>query len=205
MVRIRAPIHAPFAIRVHSRPFVIKLASKMKYFYIMLLLALSMSTRAQDPAYPAAPATVLQVTAAEYFIDTDPGAGNGTTIVLTPGVNISNLAASVSLTGLTNGVHRLYIRTRSADGKWSITSQRDFLYDADIVCHAPPPAPQNIIAAEYFIDTDPGAGGGTAIPVTPGLTLNNVPVSVNTSSLSMVYIVCISAQKMQKAPGVLPW
>lgn len=139
---------------------------------------------AQDPAYPAAPAAALQVTAAEYFIDTDPGAGNGTAIALTPGVNISNLSASVNVTGLSNGVHRLYIRTRNAEGRWSLTIVKDFLYDADVVYHAAPPAAQNIIAAEYFIDTDPGEGGGTAIPVTPGIQLTNVPVSVNTGSLS---------------------
>ncbi len=140
--------------------------------------------RAQDPAYPPAPAAALQVTAAEYFIDTDPGIGSGTAITLTPGVNISNLTASINLSGLSNGLHRLYIRTRSAEGRWSITSVKDFLYDADVVYQAAPPAAQNVVAAEYFIDTDPGNGNGTAISITPGVSVTNAPVPVNTGSLT---------------------
>lgn len=158
---------------------------KMKYFYIALLLTLSMVTRAQDPAYPAAPAAALQVTAAEYFIDTDPGAGNGTAITLTPGVNISNLAATINVTGLTNGVHRLYIRTRSAEGSWSLTIVKDFLVDFDFNYPAAPVAPQNVTSAEYFIDTDPGFGKGVVISLTPGLDLANQSASINTASLSV--------------------
>ncbi|MCG2614659.1 choice-of-anchor D domain-containing protein [Terrimonas sp. NA20] len=157
----------------------------MKYLYILLLLTCSVGVlQAQDPAYPSAPAAVLQITAAEYFIDSDPGSGNATVIPLTPGVNINNLAASINISGLANGLHRLYIRTRSAEGKWSITSVKDFLYDADVVYHAAPPAAQNIIAAEYFIDTDPGNGNGTAIAIAPGVSMADVPVAVNTGSLT---------------------
>jgi subtilase family serine protease len=157
----------------------------MKYLYILLLLICSTGLlRAQDPAYPPTAATALQVTAAEYFVDTDPGAGNGTSIPLTPGVTISNLGTSINISGLSNGLHQLYIRTRNAEGRWSITSVRDFLYDADVVYHSAPPAAQNIIAAEYFIDTDPGNGNGSAISITPGVDMANVPVSVNTGSLT---------------------
>ncbi|MET0463290.1 MAG: CARDB domain-containing protein [Chitinophagaceae bacterium] len=157
----------------------------MKYLYILLLLICSAGMlRAQDPAYPPAPAAALPVTAAEYFVDTDPGSGNGTAILLTPGINISNLATSVNISGLSNGFHRLYIRTRNAEGRWSITAVKDFLYDADVVYHAAPPAAQQIIAAEYFIDTDPGNGNGSAIAIIPGVTVADLPVAVSTASLT---------------------
>lgn len=141
-------------------------------------------TYAQDPAYPSAPAAAQNITRAEYFIDTDPGIGKGTTISITPGTNINNAVTAINVNGLTNGVHTLYIRARNNEGRWSITHMKDFLYDADVPYRTTPAAAQNVTGAEYFIDTDPGEGRGTAITVTPGLNLTNVPVAVNTASLT---------------------
>ncbi|AXY75882.1 T9SS C-terminal target domain-containing protein [Paraflavitalea soli] len=155
-----------------------------KYLYTLFLCALAMLAYAQDPAYPPSPAPPLHVTAAEYFVDTDPGAGLATPIVLTPGMNINNLNAAVNVNGLSIGIHHLYIRTRNAESAWSITQTREFLYDQDYAYTAPPPARQQVVAAEYFIDTDPGAGNGTAIAFTPGTDLNNLPVAVNINGLS---------------------
>jgi hypothetical protein len=136
-----------------------------------------------DPAYTATPAAPQNITAAEYFIDTDPGFGSGTAITITAGVDVVNAPATINTTGLTNGVHRLYIRTRNNEGMWAITNTKDFLYDADPAYSAVPAAPQNITAAEYFIDTDPGFGNGTAIAITPAMDINNLLVSVNTTGL----------------------
>ena len=155
-----------------------------KYLYLILLLASAALSYAQDPIYPAAPAAPLNIISAEYFVDSDPGIGNGTTITVTPGINISNIAAIINVNGLSNGAHRLSIRTMNVLGIWSITETKDFLYDADIVYRTAPPAPQNILSAEYFIDTDPGAGNGTPITIAAGVDLNNVPVAVNTTGLS---------------------
>jgi Secretion system C-terminal sorting domain len=136
-----------------------------------------------DPTYPATPAAPQNITAAEYFIDTDPGFGSGTAIPFTNGVDVVNAPATITTTGLTNGVHRLYIRTRNNEGNWAITNTKDFLYDADPAYTAAPAAPQNIITAEYFIDTDPGFGSGSAIPITQAVDINNLLVSVNTTGL----------------------
>ena len=155
-----------------------------KYLSLLLILAFSVIAYAQDPAYPAVPAAPLNVMAAESFIDTDPGVGKGTTISIAAATDISNAAAVVNVTGLSNGIHRLYIRTRSNEGSWSITGTRDFLYDANPVYVAPPAAAQNIVAAEYFIDTDPGFGNGTAVVISAGLDLNNVTVAINTGGLT---------------------
>ncbi|MFT3935570.1 MAG: CARDB domain-containing protein [Chitinophagaceae bacterium] len=155
-----------------------------KILYTLLLLCATAFVYAQDPAYPAIPAAPQNITAAESFIDTDPGVGKGTPIAISSAVNLSNLSAVINVTGLSNGAHRLYIRTRNAEGNWSITSVKEFLYDADVAYISAPPAAQNIVAAEYFIDTDPGFGAGTTIAITPGINLSNVSVSVNTAGLT---------------------
>lgn len=135
-----------------------------------------------DPLY-ASLSALEDVTGAEYFVDTDPGQGNGTVIAVTAGTDVSNIAAAINVTGLTAGIHRIYIRTRSADGKWSITNVKDFLVNFDSPYPVTPPALQNIIAAEYFIDADPGFGNGTVIPLTPGVDINNFSFNANTSGL----------------------
>ncbi len=155
-----------------------------KYILSFILLLSILFTYAQDPAYPVAAAAPPVINAAEYFIDNDPGLGAGTPIAITPGVNIANLAAAINVNGLQNGTHRLVIRVRSADGRWSIVSIRDFLYDADFVYPTSIAPPQNIVAAEYFIDNDPGLGAGTVVPVTAALNINNLNVTVNTAGLT---------------------
>lgn len=155
-----------------------------KYFYTIILLAIAACSFAQDPAYPPAPSALQNIVAAEYFIDTDPGPGNATQASVAAAININNLAATINVNGLSNGVHRIYLRTRNASGFWSITAMKDFLYDANVVYTVPPVAPQNIVAAEYFIDTDPGHGRGTSITITAGLDLSNTSATINTAALS---------------------
>ncbi|MFT3822542.1 MAG: CARDB domain-containing protein [Chitinophagaceae bacterium] len=155
-----------------------------KIILFLLVQAFIASTYAQDPDYPTPPAAAQNIIRAEYFIDTDPGQGNGTSITLTPGIDLSNVPVTINVNGLTNGVHRLYIRALNGEGKWSLTNVKDFLYDSDFPYGPTIAAAQNIVAAEYFIDTDPGTGAGTAISITPGLDLSNVSVVVNTASLT---------------------
>jgi hypothetical protein len=75
-----------------------------------------------DPAYPTAPAAPGNITFAEYFFDTDPGFGNGISISLTPGVDVSNVTFAAATGTLTTGTHKLYVRSLD---DWSITSVRD--------------------------------------------------------------------------------
>lgn len=64
----------------------------------------------------------------EYFFDTDPGFGNGTDIPFGGGLgtNISDFAFAAPLTGLPNGLHYLFIRTKELNGKWSLTNVIQF-------------------------------------------------------------------------------
>lgn len=156
-----------------------------KYLLLLLFIAGSMMAHAQaDPDYPPPPAAAQNITAAEYFIDTDPGFGNGTAIAITPGVNVVNAAFNASTAGLSNGIHRIYIRTRNNEGRWSLVTIKDFLVDFDFTYGPAPAAIQNVSAAEYFIDTDPGIGNGTAIAVTPGTDINNVSAAIDVTGLS---------------------
>jgi plastocyanin len=104
---------------------------------------------------------VADIADAEYFFDTDPGMGNGTAIpTFTAGDEI-DLDLNIDATGLAVGFHNLFVRFRDADNKWGIHEGRIFYVEAANVSAA---AVANIVDAEYFFDTDPGVGNGTAIP-----------------------------------------
>lgn len=155
----------------------------MKKLYLLIGWVIACySLAAQDPAYPAPPPTLQNITEAEYFIDTDPGFGQGTVITLIPGTSIVNTPVSINTVGLTTGPHRLFIRTKNLGGVWSISTPREFLYDADPV-YSVAGTIQNIEKAEYFVDTDPGFGNGISISISPGTHLVNIPATINTTGL----------------------
>lgn len=146
------------------------------------MLGLSQLYAQAPPPYPAAPAAPGNVMKAEYFIDTDPGFGNGINIPLTAAVNLPALAATINTGALSAGIHRLYVRTRSTEGRWSVTSSR--LFSVEPNYPAAPAAATNVNKAEYFIDTDPGFGLGTNISLTAALDLPALVASINTTFLS---------------------
>jgi hypothetical protein len=102
------------------------------------------------------------ITAAEYFLDTDPGQGLGTALSAEDGAFDSPSETvrvqSFPLTGLAQGSHTLYIRFKDSLGRWSRPTGKDFSY----ICN------RLITAAEYFVDTDPGEGRGTAMTIPGG-------------------------------------
>jgi gliding motility-associated-like protein len=112
------------------------------------------------------------ISKAEYYLDTDPGQGNGTPITVPTGANI-NFTFSVPTTSLAAGFHFLAIRVRDVTGHWSVFEGRGFFITASTTNVT------DITAAEYFYDTDPGNGSGITIPVTTGPTINfTVPLPV---------------------------
>ncbi|MBX7151985.1 cadherin-like domain-containing protein [bacterium] len=116
---------------------------------------------------------------AEYFIDSDPGFGNGTPItVAAPGASVT-LNFSVPLATISDGFHSLYVRTRDNNSLWSITNAYPFFktYGAG-------PALQNIVKMEYFFDNDPGFGAGTNVVVNPIGSDITESFSINTDALS---------------------
>jgi hypothetical protein len=111
---------------------------------------------------------IPDVVAAEYFFDTDPGFGSGTALSVTSGQNIDK-NYTIDITGLGLGFHTIFFRVQDSDGKWSLTDKRDIFKLPQPV--AQPPIP-DVVAAEYFIDTDPGFGNATSVPVTSGQNIN---------------------------------
>lgn len=110
----------------------------------------------------ASPALFPHIAAAEYFIDTDPGPGAGVPISITEGQDIS-FSFDAALTGIPDGFHKLYVRVRDAQGNYSLRQPHIFLKYA-----TPAPTAPQIVKAEYYIDTDPGLGAATPVPVTAG-------------------------------------
>lgn len=64
------------------------------------------------------------VTGGEYYIDTDPGKGNGTPMAYSSG----KINATVTISSGTNGLHTIYMRSKDAAGNWSATTSVQYLY-----------------------------------------------------------------------------
>ncbi|WP_238806423.1 hypothetical protein, partial [Emticicia aquatica] len=117
---------------------------------------------------------------AEYYINSDPGFGNGVNIPIASGqTTLSNVSFSIPTGSLTSGTDFLYVRTKDELGKWSevLMKQLDNL---------PTNALLSIVKTEYYINSDPGFGNGVNIPIASGqTTLSNVSFSIPTGSLTL--------------------
>ena len=117
---------------------------------------------------------VANITAAEYFLDADPGGGNGTAISVGASGGVVNFAAAIP-TALSAGFHFLVIRVKDANGIWGLYEKRGFYVSSATTDAA------NITAAEYFLDTDPGVGNGTALSVGASGTVVNFTAAIPTA------------------------
>ncbi|OIP02268.1 MAG: hypothetical protein AUJ98_01820 [Bacteroidetes bacterium CG2_30_33_31] len=133
------------------------------------------SFAARNIIFVTNPLSLKNLVAAEYFFDNDPGFGSAISIGISPDDSI-NLVASINPSSLSSGLHFLNIRFKDANGKWSLVN-RELLYASM------PLASRNIVAAEYFIDNDPGFGSATSISITPGDTINLIS-ALNISNLA---------------------
>lgn len=110
--------------------------------------------------------TIPNLVKAEYFFDADPGFGNGIAIPFGTTVNLQDSIVSIDLSGVSNGFHSFNFRTQDQNGAWSLTNRATFFKLGSSTL-------ANITRVEYFIDTDPGFGNATSIPVTQALNINN--------------------------------
>lgn len=106
---------------------------------------------------------------AEYFFDLDPGVGNG--IPLTVSAGQLSFSRSIATTGLSDGEHVLFIRTKLAD-QWSLAEPMSFYIKTKIV------------EAEYFIDNDPGLDNGNPIAISRIADEINVTATIGVGNLS---------------------
>ncbi len=101
----------------------------------------------------------------EYYFDVDPGHGNGQFL---PSSNDSliDFSTNIDISELTDGLHTLFVRTRNNLNQWGFPASLTFLkLSGDLLSN-------DIIAMEYFIDTDPGISMGTPISITPNDSLD---------------------------------
>jgi len=111
---------------------------------IILLTALILIIPA--PAY-----SIHTISGAEYYIDTDPGEGNGKPIVAGDenyDSSFETMNFEIDLPNLNVGRHFLHLRTKNENGAWGLSRKCLFMVTG----------PKTIESAEYYIDTDPGEG-----------------------------------------------
>lgn len=75
----------------------------------------------------------------EYFLDSDPGAGNATGISLSSSAIDQSL--SIDLSTATLGFHILYVRSQDVNGRWSLPMAKPFFAGK---------SGSNIVALEYY-------------------------------------------------------
>jgi hypothetical protein len=105
----------------------------------------------------------------EYFIDNDPGFGMGINVVLTAATDITNLNIPVDLSAVSEGFHKMYVRSRDVNQKWSETTFHAFYKAATPVVQTLP----NLVEFEYFVNSDPGVGNGIKKTVPAATFYNN--------------------------------
>lgn len=96
---------------------------------------------------------------AEYFLDTDPGYGNGTEIPITATQDLAN-TFTIDVSNIDAGFHIIYVRVKSSDNQWSTFDRRLFYINTpEQISFSDSP----IAKAEYFFNQDPGYGNGKPI------------------------------------------
>ncbi len=133
----------------------------MKIFITMLLLiAVHFVVQAQN------------IVRGEYFIDADKGYGNNTNFSVTPLAD-GSFPFNANLQGIAAGYHTLFIRTKDANGNWSLTSKKSIEVIAT--------TQNKIISGEYFFDDDPGFNNAKPINVAvqDSLILQNFTASLS--------------------------
>ena len=131
----------------------------LKWLFALFMVSMGSSFHGQN------------VVGVEYFWDVDPGFGEATTVLFdvpSPDV-ISDLELSTS--GLSSGAHTVYLRAIKEDGTYGIVQNKSIYI------------PRVLESAEYFWDTEPGAGNGTPVQlINDGVTVQ-VCGTVSTTGL----------------------
>ena len=103
------------------------------------------------------------ISGAEYFIDVDPGTGQGMPVSPVDGEfdqaeeEFDFSGMDISYLGV--GFHTLYLRLQDNEGTWGMAREIPFeIHEKSIIS-----------GAEYFIDEDPGPGSGIPLPAKDGL------------------------------------
>lgn len=156
------------------------MGSIMKYIFIFCLLITGLTSWSQTiPPYtaPGAP-----IDAVEYFIDSDPGFGQGTALQLTNGQDII-IDTAIDVSQIAPGIHTLHVRARDANNNWSLLQSNIFWVDVETFFYQNNAPLSNITRIEYFLDVDPGLGNGIALNSVDGLDVF-IDTALDVSSLA---------------------
>ncbi|MEP7317833.1 MAG: T9SS type A sorting domain-containing protein [Panacibacter sp.] len=122
---------------------------------------------------------IPNVSRVEYYIDTDPGYDNATSVSIGTGTDFANLTVNIDPATLTSGVHVFGIRAKDINGAWSLDNKWLFIKPLNNSTVAP-----NLSRIEYYFDTDPGYGNGVPVAINNITNLPNYSLPVNISGLS---------------------
>ncbi|MDX1571199.1 MAG: hypothetical protein R3200_12005 [Xanthomonadales bacterium] len=103
------------------------------------------------------------VTAGEYFFDTDPGEGSGTALTLIPGTDpLASAMETIDVSGLAAGPHVLFLRFQDEAGTWGHLIGQSFVGRASADYRI-----NSIVSGEFFFDSDPGLDLGSPLDLSP--------------------------------------
>ena len=138
-------------------------------------------------------ANTEDVVAYQYYFDTDPGvgvAGNGAVVPISP-INNFSTTLNITIPSLAIGLHTLYIRAKDVSGQWSLAERRVFYINSNQLS-------EDIVAYQYYFDTDPGvgvAGNGAVVPISPISNYSSVVnISVPTNLTAGLHTLLIRAK-----------
>ncbi len=124
----------------------------------------------------------------EYYVNTDPGLGNGIPLTSVDGTfdgTLEDVDFTILASDLGIGIHTLYVRFQDSAGAWSIPQEQDVIVRSQFEYSY---TNTTIAAAEYYIDIDPGLGNGTPITAVDGNfdeTLEDVEFSISAEEITL--------------------
>lgn len=144
------------------------------------------SFKIDDPLVPVIDTSFKKLVAYEYFIDNDPGVGNG---VFIPLQNISdNNETEITIPEtdtLLPGFHFVGIRALDESGQWGHYVRRSFKIDDPLVPVIDTTF-SKITGYEYFFDNDPGVGNGVFVALVTPQDFDTTEIAISgTDTLSL--------------------
>ena len=114
------------------------------------------------------PATAQNIERIEYYLDTDPGLGQAISVQVIPGTS-ADVSFNADISYLSDGFHSLYVRAKNQNGQWSLNATKHFF---KTTTPALSDSSNKISRLEYYLDTDPGYGNATPVPISVDISFS---------------------------------
>jgi len=111
------------------------------------------------------------IEAIEFFFDTDPGFGKGSSLPVSPFNNVL-IKTTIETAHLSPGLHCLYIRAKNETGKWGIVHSKPIFITQKIEPHDSLISASKLEKIEYFFDEPPSLGNFNSLEVLPNSEVN---------------------------------